>query len=56
MRRLICCSLALLASLVWWPGELPAQDAAVARPKPLKALLILGGCCHDYAKQKDILK
>lgn len=25
-------------------------------PKPLRALLITGGCCHDYAKQKDILK
>lgn len=25
-------------------------------PKPLKVLLITGGCCHDYAKQKDILK
>ena len=24
--------------------------------KPLKALLVLGGCCHDYAKQKDLLK
>jgi len=29
---------------------------AADRPKPLKALLIAGGCCHDYAKQKDILK
>lgn len=28
-----------------------AQD----KPKPIKALLVLGGCCHDYAKQKDIL-
>ena len=27
-----------------------------AEPKPLKILLITGGCCHDYAKQKDILK
>src|SRR5256885_12444388 len=27
--------------------------AAVA---PLRVLLITGGCCHDYAKQKDILK
>jgi hypothetical protein len=27
-----------------------------ADPAPLKALLITGGCCHDYAKQKDILK
>ena len=25
-------------------------------PKPLRVLLITGGCCHDYAKQKDILK
>src|SRR4051812_1829614 len=25
-------------------------------PKPLKALLVIGGCCHDYAAQKDILK
>jgi type 1 glutamine amidotransferase len=27
-----------------------------AEPKPLKVLLVLGGCCHDYAKQKDLLK
>ena len=33
------------------------QDAAApAKVKPLKALLVIGGCCHDYAKQKDILK
>ncbi len=25
-------------------------------PKALKALLVTGGCCHDYAKQKDLLK
>lgn len=24
--------------------------------KPLKVLLVAGGCCHDYAVQKDILK
>lgn len=29
-----------------------AQDA----PAPIKALLLTGGCCHDYKKQKDILK
>lgn len=23
--------------------------------RPIRALLVLGGCCHDYAKQKDIL-
>ena len=45
--RLIILSCALtLASAVH------GQDA----PKPIKALLITGGCCHDYAHQKDILK
>jgi hypothetical protein len=24
--------------------------------KPLKALLVIGGCCHDYGTQKDILE
>lgn len=33
-----------------------AVRPAAADPKPLKALLIAGGCCHDYAKQKDVLK
>src|SRR5688572_30315280 len=32
-----------------------AASAADA-PKPLRALLITGGCCHDYGKQKDLLK
>jgi hypothetical protein len=27
-----------------------------ADTKPLRVLLITGGCCHDYGKQKDILK
>ena len=29
---------------------------AAPKPKPLRALLITGGCCHDYATQKDLLK
>ena len=33
----------------------PLTHAADA-PKPLKVLLITGGCCHDYKAQKDILK
>jgi len=32
-------------------NALSAADA-----KPLRVLLITGGCCHDYARQKDILK
>ncbi|MGH7970374.1 MAG: ThuA domain-containing protein [Limisphaerales bacterium] len=27
-----------------------------AAPKALRALLVTGGCCHDYAAQKEILK
>ena len=33
-----------------------ASGRAADAPKPLRVLLITGGCCHDYAKQKDILK
>src|SRR5215212_1707287 len=32
---------------------LPAR--AQDDPKPIRALLILGGCCHDYANQQKIL-
>ena len=32
-----------------------ALTTAEAAPKPIKALLITGGCCHDYAGQKEIL-
>lgn len=35
---------------------LPRQTTAADPVKPLKVLLITGGCCHDYAKQKDLLK
>ncbi|HEY6169056.1 MAG TPA: ThuA domain-containing protein [Verrucomicrobiae bacterium] len=33
-----------------------ASALAAEKAKPLRVLLITGGCCHDYAKQKDILK
>ena len=41
-----CC-----VTLLALAGQARAED-----PKPLKALLITGGCCHDYAKQKELLK
>ncbi|HSI62875.1 MAG TPA: hypothetical protein VLE43_07140, partial [Candidatus Saccharimonadia bacterium] len=31
----------------------PAADAA--KVKPLKILMVCGGCCHDYENQKRIL-
>jgi Trehalose utilisation len=30
--------------------------SAAPAVKPLKALLVLGGCCHDYKTQKDVLE
>jgi type 1 glutamine amidotransferase len=33
------------------PETATAQDTV----KPIRALLVIGGCCHDYAQQKDIL-
>jgi len=38
------------------PFGFALQAVAAEVPKPLKVLLITGGCCHDYAAQKDILK
>ncbi|MFM9146530.1 MAG: ThuA domain-containing protein [Verrucomicrobiota bacterium] len=40
---------------------LPALLAGLSLPlsaatKPLEVLLVLGGCCHDYATQKDQIK
>ncbi|HEX5790523.1 MAG TPA: ThuA domain-containing protein [Luteolibacter sp.] len=36
------------------PIAASAQEKAAAAP--LKALLVVGGCCHDYAVQKDLIK
>jgi type 1 glutamine amidotransferase len=33
-----------------------ALTASAAAPKPLRALVIAGGCCHDYGLQPVILK
>ena len=50
MRRIVVLALFLTALCrVGWSQE-------TASPKPIKALLITGGCCHDYARQKEILK
>lgn len=45
------CVAALLANI----SAVRRQPAAPKRPKSIRALLVLGGCCHDYANQKDIL-
>ncbi len=47
LRKLTCLGLLL---------ALAGSVTAATPPKPLRVLLILGGCCHDYEHQKDILK
>jgi hypothetical protein len=53
MKKLTLFSVGTLAAmaLTTLPNPAVAQDT-----KPIKALLIAGGCCHDYKTQKDILK
>jgi type 1 glutamine amidotransferase len=32
-----------------------ASSPASQEDKPIRALLVIGGCCHDYEKQKDLI-
>ena len=49
MKYLICLSLILITL-----ASSSAQDAQQA-DRPINALLVTGGCCHDYDRQKLIL-
>jgi type 1 glutamine amidotransferase len=46
-----------LLSAVVFLSLLGCGDAAprAKETEPIRALLVIGGCCHDYDKQKDIL-
>jgi len=41
-----------VVTLCLMPAALWAADA----PQPIKALLVTGGCCHDYQTQKNIIQ
>ncbi len=58
MREQLQCSMlaAAIAAAAILSAHPAAAQRAADRPAPLRALLVLGGCCHDYAVQKDILK
>ena len=47
-------NLAIFAALTLLACATPRP--ALSAPQPLRILLITGGCCHDYSKQKDLLK
>jgi type 1 glutamine amidotransferase len=57
-RRLFCAAALLAAVAV---ALIPAarsgaeEKKAGEKVKPLRALLVIGGCCHEYDKQKDVL-
>ena len=48
--------LVFVIAVAGWQNLISAEEASPGKPKPLRALLITGGCCHDYARQKNILK
>jgi type 1 glutamine amidotransferase len=55
-RHCLLVGAALLAALAVAVGLAGAEEKKAAeKVKPVRALLVIGGCCHDYAKQKDIL-
>ena len=45
----------LLLVLSWTLPRPDTSAEAQEPPKPIRALLVIGGCCHDYASQKDML-
>src|ERR1700759_4739736 len=49
MKKLLLLCLALVATFA------VAADAPSGGTKPLRALMVCGGCCHDYTAQKKIL-
>src|SRR5205823_6656647 len=54
IRRLNRAMHKIIATLVLLLCALPTLRAA-EDAKPLRALLVCGGCCHDYEHQKHIL-
>jgi len=45
-----------LRSLLALTALVGLTSTLVAEQKPLRVLVVAGGCCHDYANQKEILK
>ena len=43
--------LVILVAMTLGTASSKAQESG----KPIRALLVIGGCCHDYANQKEIL-
>jgi len=50
--RTLMTAVLLLSFTLGLSSHASADDAKI---KPVRALLVLGGCCHDYNAQKDLL-
>ncbi|MBX6311695.1 MAG: ThuA domain-containing protein [Isosphaeraceae bacterium] len=50
-RRLTAMATLLIVLL----GTAPIASATEPAPKPIRALLVCGGCCHDYETQKELI-
>ena len=58
--RFLCSFLSCLSLMLGSVSSLTAQEAATTTAvevadRPIQALLVTGGCCHDYDRQKLIL-
>lgn len=59
--HIVLVSLVFMSSVLLLADRCPAQESAQAPTqepelKPIRALLVLGGCCHDYKTQQELLK
>ena len=54
-RTMAALTLIAAATAIAITGPAPAAAPADDQSKPIRALLVIGGCCHDYHKQKDLL-
>lgn len=53
LPRIICSLALLVAAVAGTTGHQPTSRPA--ETPPVRALLVVGGCCHDYEKQKDLI-
>ena len=55
--RMFLAIVATLAAIQWLTLDSPPAwgDEPKTSVKPIRALLVLGGCCHDYETQKELL-
>lgn len=56
MKKIFPLVLVAAVSLSGWFLVNAADSAKAEAAKPLRILLVAGGCCHDYETQKTILK